>query len=155
MRKTSVQSAVAELTKPTVSVSDGITETWEELNEIKDTIANGVLEFVGSGEIIRQTPEITQSLGDKTAEFEKLLNLFYTDIDQFTKRMQTLIAEHDGKTGVLTTIEELHLFSSLSAQYLSLGDQLTVLIGPTVGQLMLLINDAVPVSNQESGEQHV
>lgn len=139
---------------------NSLPETWDDLNEMKNDTAHAVLEFVMQVEGIGQQQIVIQNLGQHTAEYQKLLTVFYTDIDSFTKSVETLRLQHEGRTGRILSMDDLNLYNQLGMEYAVLNQKLMTLIGPTITSLILIVNEVTealmpkqPVQTQE-GIQH-
>lgn len=159
MKQTAISAATRALVQQTaLSVNtDGdanllstLTETWDQLQEMKNQMASSVLEFVGHVEEITNSPQIMQNLGVHKGEFDKLLRVFYTDIDGFTRKMQEVRLQHDTRTGRIASMEELSLYNHLAMEYATLNQQLMTLIGPTIGSMMVLINETIPTIQSDN-----
>lgn len=152
MKMTAISNAAREVAVSGMSINtsnDGVTlsaltETWDELNELKNTIAHGILQFVGQIEEITGHEQIVANLGVYRQEFDRLLNVFYTDLDGFTRKIQELRAEHETRTGRIQSMDDLNIYNRLAMEYQALNSQLMTLLAPTITSLVIVVNDTVP-----------
>lgn len=156
MKQTSISAAVrtvaqqAALTVNTDGDTDALntlTETWDQLQSMKDTMAAGVLQFVTQVEEITNTPVIMSNLGALETEFRRHEEVFYRDIDGFTKKMQELRLQHENRTGPITSMADLTLYNNLAMEYAALNSQLMNLIGPTIASMIMIVNETVPTAS--------
>lgn len=117
---------------------------WDDLNELKDLLAQSLLGFVINIDSITSSPELRAMLGGKLVEFDKLLAVFYSDVDRFSKTIQELRAEHEHLSGRITSMEQINDFTRLSMAYQALQMELTSLLSPTMAGIVLLLHEAVP-----------
>lgn len=152
MKQTSISSAVQAVVNGSIRVNtsnddkllDTLTETWDDLQEVKNTIAMGVLDFVTQVEQITQQQVIMANLGQHEAEFRRLETVFYSDLNGFTLKVQELRAEHEHRSGAITSLEDLNTYNRLAVEYAALNSQLLTLIGPTITSMIILVNEVVP-----------
>jgi hypothetical protein len=119
-------------------------EGWDDLAFLKDELAQTLLSFVIEIERITSSPELLEALGDRRGEFDKTLNVFYSDIDRFTNTIQSLRSEHDHLQGGVTSMDDLNLFTRLSMGYQTLQIELQSLLGPTMANIVLMLHEVAP-----------
>lgn len=119
-------------------------EGWDDLAVLKDELAQTLLSFVIEIERITRSPELLEALGDRRSEFDKTLNVFYSDIDRFTNTIQSLRSEHDHLQGGVSSMEDLNLFTRLSMGYQTLQIELQSLLGPTMANIVLMLHEVAP-----------
>lgn len=127
-------------------------EGWDDLNSLKENLANALVEFVIQVQSIVTSPEITSRLGDKRAEFDKLVTVFNVDVNSFASRIEELRAQHEDKTGSVTSIDDMNTFSNLGMKYQVLQVEINSLLAPTLAGLVMIVNDIISDdrSNQQS-----
>lgn len=130
-----------------------LTETWDDLNAMKDEMANAVLEFVTQVEEVTRQNVVMENLGNHKLEFDRLLNVFYTDIDGFTKTVENLRVQHENRSGRITTMDELNLYNALGMEYAVLNQKLMTLIAPTITSIILLVNEVTDQLQQAQPQQ--
>lgn len=128
-------------------------ETWDDLNAMKDEMANSVLEFVSQVEEVSRQNVVMENLGSRKLEFERLQDVFYTDIDGFTKTVEQLRSQHENRSGRITTMEELNLYNALGMEYAVLNQKLMTLIAPTITSIILLVNEVTDRLQQVQAQQ--
>lgn len=128
-------------------------ETWDDLNAMKDEMANSVLEFVSQVEEVSRQNVVMENLGSRKLEFERLHDVFYTDIDGFTKTVENLRSQHEHRSGRITTMDELTLYNALGMEYAVLNQKLMTLIAPTITSIILLVNEVTDRLQQVQAQQ--
>jgi hypothetical protein len=119
-------------------------EGWDDLAVLKDELAQTLLSFVIEIERITSSPELLEALGTRRGEFDKTLDVFYSDIDRFTNTIQSLRSEHDHLQGGVTSMDDLNLFTRLSMGYQTLQIELQSLLGPTMANIVLMLHEVSP-----------
>ena len=119
-------------------------EGWDDLTNLKNELATSMLTFMAEIESILHKPELLSMLGSNREEFDRLMNVFWADIDRFSKTMQTLRNQHENRSGALKSMEELNEFTRLSMQYQTLQVEMNSLLAPTMGSIVLILHEAVP-----------
>ena len=140
------QTALSVNSDGDAGLLNSLTETWDHLQNLKNEMAAGVLEFVGQVEEITNSQVIMQNLGQHETEFKKLLQVFYTDIDGFTRKMQEVRLQHEHRSGPIVSMNDLTLYNNLSMEYGLLNEQLMSLIGPTITNMIVIVHEAAPMS---------
>lgn len=151
--KTKVSYAVRELTEELSidrsgdeAILKGNEEGWDDLNVLKEELATTMLGFVIDIDSITTNPQVLSVLEGKRGEFDKHLNIFYSDIERFTSTIQTLRAEHEHLSGRISTMEDLNTFTRLSMSYQTLQVEMQSLLGPTMASIILILHDVAPHS---------
>lgn len=163
MKQTSISRAVEAVVNDSIRVNtashneilNNLTETWEDLQNVKNTIASGVLDFVTQVESITQQQVIMANLGQHEAEFRRLENVFYTDLNGFTLKIQELRVEHEHRTGAITSLDDLNTYNRLAVEYSALNSQLLTLIGPTITSMIILVNEVVPTIQAQQQQPEI
>ena len=151
MKKTVINSAVNRAMNEVYVDKSGdgaflaqIGEGWDDLSKLKNELATSMLTFMTEVESILHQPELLTMLGGNREEFNRLMNVFWSDIDRFSKTMQTLRTQHEDRSGALKTMEELNEFTRLSMQYQTLQVEMNSLLAPTMGSIVLILHESVP-----------
>lgn len=151
MKKTAINSAVNRAMNEVYVDKSGdaaflaqVGEGWDDLSVLKNELATSMLTFMTEVESILHQPELLTMLGANREEFNRLMNVFWSDIDRFSKTMQTLRTQHEDKSGALKTMEELNEFTRLSMQYQTLQVEMNSLLAPTMGSIVLILHESVP-----------
>lgn len=118
--------------------------SWDDLNRLKTELGNSVLDFVGQVNTIITNRTVIYNLGDKKHHFEKLINIFFTDINNFSNKVKDLRVQHEHRTGHVNDINEFNLYNRLAIQYHALFTELSALITPTLSDILLTISETVP-----------
>lgn len=139
----SVHQAFSIDTQGDSDLLDKNNEGWSDLSELKDTLTSALLEFVEQVNTFISNPEIVSKLGSNRAEFDKNTEVFFTDINRFADTIQELRAQHDGKVGSITSMDDLNLFTNLSMKYQVLQVEMHSLMAPTMSTFVMLINEAI------------
>lgn len=151
MKKTVINSAVNRAMNEVYVDKSGdaaflaeIGEGWDDLSKLKNELATSMLTFMTEVESILHQPELLAMLGANREEFNRLMNVFWSDIDRFSKTMQTLRTQHEDRSGALKTMEELNEFTRLSMQYQTLQVEMNSLLAPTMGSIVLILHESAP-----------
>lgn len=121
-------------------------EGWDDLNHLKNTIAEALIMFRMEVGNILTHKEITDNLGDRRAEFTRLNEVFDTDINRFADTIQELRTRHESKTGSITSVADMNDFTNISMKYQVLQMELHSLLAPTLASMVLLISEVVTAS---------
>lgn len=121
--------------------------TWDDLNKLKDELGSNILEFIGQVNSIITNKEIISKLGENKDHFNKIINLFFSDINDFSHRVKNIRTEHEHLIGPIHNINEFNNYNRIAINYHSLFSDLATLITPTLSELMLTINDVISVNN--------
>jgi hypothetical protein len=116
---------------------------WEDLDNIKNEIGKHTIEFIYNVNSIITNEAIVSNLKDKKADFDKLVNLFFTDIKKFSENIAKLRVQHEGKTGPITTMQDYNTYNNLAIQYHYLYSQISTLLAPTVAEIVFLVGDII------------
>ena len=151
MKKTVISSAVNRAMNEVYVDKSGdaaflaqIGEGWDDLQTLKNELATSMLTFIMEIESILQQPELMAMLGAHKGEFDRLMNVFWFDIDRFSKTMQELRTQHETRSGKLATMEELNEFTRLSMSYQTLQVEMNSLLAPTMGSIVLILHEVLP-----------
>lgn len=115
--------------------------SWEELNELRQALAEGVLTFTMQVESMVNNPIVSEVLQDKKPEFDRLVQTFMSDTQEFSSKVAQLRAEHEHLSGKITNIDDFGKFNRIALRYENAKDELSVLLAPTISEMVLLINN--------------
>lgn len=115
--------------------------SWDDLEKLKNDLGNSILQFIGQVNTIITNAEIINNLGNHKTNFNKLVSIFFSDINEFSNKVKNIRLQHEGKTGKIIDLNEFNIYNRLSIQYHSLFTELTTLIAPTLSDLMLTISE--------------
>lgn len=134
----------------TIDTSNDITtlntnkECWDDLSHLKNELAATLLNFVVEIERATTSPELLSALGADRQEFDKTVNVFYSDVNRFTEQIQSLRSQHEHLSGGIDSMDDLNLFTRLSMSYQTLQIELHSLLGPTMANIILILHQALP-----------
>ena len=117
---------------------------WSELDGLKESLGANLLEFVQEVYTVINNPEVQANLGDKRGHFEHVVNIFFSDVNQFSHKVKALRLTHEGKSGPIVSLEEFNQYNRTAIQYHSLFSELNTLVTPTLADLVLTISEIVP-----------
>lgn len=123
--------------------------TWDELNTLKEDLAKSVFEFITQVTTIITNSQVMNNLGDKKDHFNKLVNLFFSDINTFSNKVAKLREEHEHLNGAITTLEDFDKYNRIAIHYQALFSELATLITPTLSEIVLTIAE-ISKSNQSA-----
>lgn len=115
--------------------------SWDDLNTLKQQLGQGVLEFVGQVNAIITNPQIISNLGNKKAHFERVTEVFFSDINTFSQKVQELRVQHEHLTGPVTDLNQTNLYNRIAFSYHTLYSELQVLVTPTLSDLVMTVHE--------------
>lgn len=122
---------------------------WEDLDKLKEDLGASIIEFIKQVNTIITTPEIINNLGDKKSHFNKVVNLFFSDINEFSHKVKEIRLKHENMSGPIKNINDFDNYNRIAIQYHSLFSELATLITPTLSDLMLTISE---IENNQNSE---
>lgn len=120
-----------------------ITQTWGDLNELRRQLAETVMTFTGQVYSLINNNDVLSVLGGKRAQFDKLVQTFFADVEAFSTRVAELRVQHESRNGKIDNFDDYGLFTNLSLQYQNANDELNVLLTPTLSELVLIVHECV------------
>ena len=153
MKKTAISSAInSGFTINTQGDSAFLSETnynWEDLTVLMTELGTSVLEFMGQIHSILAHKEIMENLGEGKPRFDKLVTLFHSDLDEFSKKVKALREEHENRTGRIDNLTDYNTYNRISINYHALFNELTTLLTPTLSDLMLTVHEIITKQSAE------
>lgn len=116
---------------------------WDDLNALKEELGRSLLEFVGQVDMMLRNPDITNNLGNQTEHFSKTVDIFFKDISDFSEKVKDLRVQHEQLSGPVSDLSQLSLYNRLAMSYHSLCSELTILVGPTISELVLTVSKVI------------
>lgn len=113
--------------------------SWDDLEKLKNDLGNSILQFIAQVNTVITNSEIINNLGGHKDNFNKLVTIFFSDINEFSNKVKNIRIQHEGRTGKVANLNEFDIYNRLTIQYHSLFTELTTLITPTLSDLMLTI----------------
>lgn len=104
---------------------------WDDLTKLKDDLGEHILSFVAQVNSIVTKKEVINNLKDQLAYFNKLVLVFFSDIQEFSGKVRDLRLQHEGKTGPVNDITEFDTYNRIAIMYQSYYNELTALVTPT------------------------
>lgn len=111
---------------------------WDDLTAYNHEIAGQVMGFMHNVNSLISTPAIVNNLGEDKDEFDKLVTVFFTDLNDFSLRFKELAEGHADKSGPVKDVSEYDNFNRISLNYNSLNSELLTLLAPTITQIVAL-----------------
>lgn len=121
--------------------------SWDDLNVLKEELGSSIMSFVLQVKSTLEQPEIINNLGSRSNEFNQTVNLFFSDVDEFSHKVKTNREMHEGRTGHVKDLTEFNLYNQVAMTYHSLFAELGSLITPTISKLMMIISEIVDLNN--------
>lgn len=115
--------------------------SWDDLNKLKDDLGSTIMDFVYQVKSTIENPQVVNNLGKRSDEFQKLVKLFFSDINGFSNQVKSTRMEHEHRMGRITTLEDYNTYNRLAITYHNLYMELTSLTSPTMSAIVLLISD--------------
>lgn len=116
---------------------------WDDLNKLKEDLGKNILEFIFQVNEIITNKDIINNLKDQKEHFEKVVSLFFSDINDFSAKVKTIREQHEHLSGHINNINDFNNYNRIAIQYQSMFSELATLITPTLSDLMITINDVV------------
>lgn len=127
---------------------------WDDLNKLKEDLGNQVLEFIGQVNSVITNPAVIKNLGDKGPQFQKAVELFFADINNFSFKVKEIRGQHESRSGHIDDLNDFNLYNRVAIQYQSLFSELATLVSPTLADIMMTIAEIVPVNVNEAVGEH-
>lgn len=137
---------------------EGQNYNWDELNKLKEELGSSVLEFVGHVNSMLHNPDVVNNLGDQASHFTATIDIFFKDITEFSGKIKDLREQHEHLSGPVNDLNQLSLYNRLAMSYHSLCSELTILVGPTISELVLTVSkiiDKTKLDVQTVGDTNV
>lgn len=119
------------------------TYSWDELNALKDELGKGVVSFVFQVESVLKNPDVVNNLGTHASDFKQTVDLFFSDINNFSLEVKGNRLLHEHLTGKVTDLSQLNLYNRCAMTYHSMFAELSALVTPTLSKLMLIISEII------------
>lgn len=136
--------------------------SWDDLNKLREELATSVVTFVTEVGQLAQNESILANLGEELGKFTATVQVFFRDIDDFSNKVKALREKHEHRSGPVTDMDSFSQYNQITFEYHSLCNELTVLVTPTISQLVLIASEAVdntvqleteaPVNKEETNE---
>ena len=114
---------------------------WDDLNRLKDDLGSTIMNFVFEIKSTIENPQVVNNLGERAPEFQKLVKLFFSDINSFSNQVKSTRLEHETREGRITSLEDYNTYNRLAITYHNLYMELVSLTSPTMSAIVLLISD--------------
>lgn len=131
------------------------TYTWDDLNQLKQDLGNQIVEFIGQVNTVITNRDIIANLGDKTAHFNKVVELFFSDINNFSFKVKDIRVQHEHLSGHIDNLNDFNNYNRIAIQYQSLFSELATLISPTLADMMLTVSEVVSVNMNQAVNEPV
>ena len=118
---------------------------WDDLNKLKEDLGNQIIEFMAQVNAVITNRDIITNLGDKMQHFNKVTELFFSDINNFSFKVREIRVQHEHLTGHIDNLNDFNNYNRIAIQYQSLFSELATLLSPTLADLMATIAEIVPV----------
>lgn len=119
---------------------------WDDLNKLKEDLGLQIIGFINQVQTVITNPAVIHNLGDKAAQFNKVIELFFSDINNFSLKVKEIRVQHEHLTGHVDNINDFNNYNRIAIQYQSLFSELVTLVSPTLADMMMTIAEIVPVN---------
>lgn len=127
---------------------------WDDLNTLKDSLGSNIMDFISQVNSLIISPTVISNLKDRKPEFDKLVQVFYSDVSAFSKDVAIIRTKHENKTGAIQTGEDFDEYNRLAIEYHNLFTELSSLVTPTLSSLMVLLSELEqPAQDTEATEE--
>jgi len=127
---------------------------WDDLNKLKDELGQSILEFVFQVNSIITNKDVIDNLGNRAEDFNKTVNLFFTDVNYLSNRVKELRAEHEHRSGPITDFNDFSGYNKVAFSYQYLFSEFNSLITPTISDLVLTVAE-ISAQQKEEGTPNV
>lgn len=117
-------------------------ERWEDLTRLCNEVGGALLELLNNVDMLTNQTSLPDLLGADYPEFTKHINAFHRDIGDFTNRMAEARSTHEGKEGLIESLEDMAEFARLSMLYLSISNEINQILGLSVASMFLMLSEA-------------
>lgn len=124
--------------------------SWDDLNKLKEDLGTYIIQFMAQVNEVITNPVIIKNLGAEAEHFNKVIELFFTDINNFSMKVKDIRAQHEHLTGAINNLSDFNNYNRIAIQYQSLFSELATLITPTLSDMMLIVANIVPVNVTQS-----
>lgn len=128
-----------------------VEQRWEELQEIYDQAANGLVTMASSVSEALTTPGITEHI-DNLAETNLAVEGLNRDLRAFTDTLVQIHDRHKDKTGLITDPDDLALSLSVFEDYANFSVQFQAVTMPTVLTIVEQVGVAVTKVSKKADE---
>ena len=122
--------------------------SWDDLIQLKEELGNSVVQFVGQVSVIIINPEVQAQLGNKRQHFERVVEVFFNDINCFSNKVKELRSQHEHMSGHINDINQFNQYNRIAITYHSMFTELQMLITPTLSDIMLTGSEIIPTNTQ-------
>lgn len=123
--------------------------SWDELTQLKDEIGRTIVEFTCNLGMIVNNQPVLNCLGDDRPGFEKAVAVLLNDIQSFSGKVKSVRLQHEGKSGIINTVDDYNTYINLSMQYNTLYTEIMLVISPSVTDIMMKLNEAEQKYNEQ------
>lgn len=121
----------------------GLDCSWDDLNALRETVANSLMEFVHQVKQLAENQSILATLGPLLDEFTSTVKIFFNDVTQFSEKVRVIREKHEHLSGAIKDMNEFDTYNRLTMEYHGMCSELTILLQPTMAQLILLSSEAI------------
>jgi hypothetical protein len=124
---------------------------WDKLTQLKDELGRKIIEFISQVNAIINNQDVVSRLGDQTDYFNKIVLVFFSDINDFSKKIAEVRKQHDNLKGPIENVEDIDKFTNISITYHYLFTELANLITPTLSELMIILSSVDDQTSEVEG----
>lgn len=114
---------------------------WDDLVKLKEELGTSIIQFIGQVQSVITNVDIINNLGDQKAHFDKVVSLFFSDINEFSHRVKNIRTEHEHLSGHISNINDFNKYNRIAIEYQSMFSDLATLMTPTLSDIMLTVNE--------------
>lgn len=140
---------VTEDTDELVELKD---HNWDSLTALGAEMSANIIDFAGKVISLTVTPSVVDNLGNNKERFESTVKVFNDDIEEISSKLSVLKASHDNKSGPVKDLAEFSEFNNIMVAYNNLGLTLNVLLTPTMGELIIIAQQALENAKGDSND---
>lgn len=144
-KKNQLSETVSDILDGDINYTDDATLSnynWDDLNKLREELGQSIMTFVSGVSDVITNKDIVDNLGPDVSSFNKAVNTFFSDVNDFSNKVGKLRVTHESRSGIISNPSEFDEYNRVAIQYHSLFNELSVLVTPSITEIMLISVDA-------------
>lgn len=119
---------------------------WDDIEKFRSEVAEATMGFVTEIAGLVSNPAIVNNLGELKDHFNQTAGQFFEDMEDFSKKVSKIRKRHESLSGPVTSVDDYTTYNRLALEYNTLFEELTTLVAPTMGELIVTAASVIPAS---------
>lgn len=132
---------------------ESITETWDDLNQLRQSLAEAVMNVTMQISEMAINPELQAALHDQKPVFDKLVQTFWNDAQYFASWVADIRSRHEHLTGRFKNLDDYSRYMQLSLEYQNANEELQTLLAPTMSEMVLIAHECIGRQTAQQQEE--